>query len=59
MRKLRGDRAAVQAGLRQYEDSGMHRFVLMLIANRLGPDNYATELERQASLYVQDRALSR
>jgi hypothetical protein len=30
----------------------------MMIANRLGPDNYATELERQASLYVQDRALS-
>jgi hypothetical protein len=52
MRTLRGNRTEVQAGLRQYEDLGVHRFVLMMIANRLGPDNYATELERQASLYV-------
>ena len=52
MRALRGNRAEVQAGLRQYEDLGIHRFVLMMIANRLGPDNYATELEKQAALYV-------
>jgi probable F420-dependent oxidoreductase len=52
MRTLRGNRAEVQAGLRQYEDLGVHRLVIMMIANRLGPENYATELERQASLYV-------
>lgn len=52
MRALRGNRAEAQAGLRQYEDLGIHRFVLMMIANRLGPDNYATELEKQAALYV-------
>jgi alkanesulfonate monooxygenase SsuD/methylene tetrahydromethanopterin reductase-like flavin-dependent oxidoreductase (luciferase family) len=52
MRTLRGNRTEVQAGLHQYEDLGIHRFVLMMIANRLGPDNYATEVERQAALYV-------
>jgi probable F420-dependent oxidoreductase len=52
MRTLRGNRAEVQAGLRQYEDLGVHRLVIMMIANRLGPDNYAAELERQVSLYV-------
>jgi probable F420-dependent oxidoreductase len=52
MRTLRGNRAEVQSGLRQYEDLGMHRFVLTLIANRLSPDNYATELERLAALYI-------
>jgi probable F420-dependent oxidoreductase len=51
-RGLRGDRAAIQAGLREYEDTGTHRFVLMLIGERLSPDNYATELERLAALYV-------
>ena len=52
MRTLRGDRGEVQSGLHQYEDLGVHRFVVMMIANRLGNDNYASELERTASLYV-------
>jgi probable F420-dependent oxidoreductase len=51
-RGLRGDRAAIQGGLREYEDTGTHRFVLMLIGERLSPDNYATELKRLAALYV-------
>lgn len=49
---VRGDRAEIQAGLRQYEDLGVPRFVLMLIAKRLGQDNFATELERIAELYI-------
>jgi hypothetical protein len=52
MRALRGNRAEVHSGLRQYEDLGMHRFVLQMVANRLTPENYATELERQSELYV-------
>src|SRR3984893_10820003 len=34
-RGLRGDRGEVQAGLRQYQDAGAHRFVLALIGARL------------------------
>ncbi|HVA12846.1 MAG TPA: TIGR03619 family F420-dependent LLM class oxidoreductase [Candidatus Binataceae bacterium] len=52
MRALRGDRAEVQEGLRQYAELGIHRFVVMMIANRLNDDNYAAELERIASLYI-------
>jgi len=51
-RSLRGDRAAVQSGLREYEDTGTHRFVLAMIGERLTADNYAAELERLAALYV-------
>jgi probable F420-dependent oxidoreductase len=51
-RSLRGDRAAVQSGLREYEDVGTHRFVLALIGERLTANNYAAELERLAALYV-------
>jgi probable F420-dependent oxidoreductase len=52
MRTLRGNRDEVQGGLRQYENIGVHRFVVMMIANRLGDDNYAAEIERIASLYI-------
>jgi probable F420-dependent oxidoreductase len=51
-RGLRGDRGEVQAGLRQYQDAGAHRFVLALIGARLTATNYASELERLAALYV-------
>jgi len=60
-RELRGDRAAVQAGLKEYEDAGVHRFVLMLVGERLKkPDqddsdrteSYGDELERLAALYI-------
>jgi probable F420-dependent oxidoreductase len=51
-RELRGDRAAVRAGLREYEEAGVHRFVLMLIASRLDRQSYAAELERLAALYI-------
>jgi probable F420-dependent oxidoreductase len=51
-RELRGDRNAVQAGLKEYEDAGVHRFVLMLIGGRLDPQSYAPELERLAALYI-------
>jgi len=60
-RELRGDRAAVQAGLKEYEDAGVHRFVLMLVGERLKKldqhdldrtESYATELERLAALYI-------
>ena len=51
-RSLRGDRTAVQAGLREYEDAGTHRFVLALIGERLSSSNYSSELERLAALYV-------
>lgn len=49
---LRGGRAEVQAGLRQYEDLGVPRFVVMLIAKKLGPDNFESELERIAESYI-------
>lgn len=51
-RELRGDRQVVQAGLREYEDAGVHRFVLMLIGSRLDRQSYAAELERLAALYI-------
>jgi probable F420-dependent oxidoreductase len=51
-RSLRGDRAAVQSGLREYEDTGTHRFVIAMIGERLTAANYAAELERLAGLYV-------
>jgi probable F420-dependent oxidoreductase len=51
-RELRGDRAAVQAGLREYEAAGVHRFVLMLIGGRLDRQSYTGELERLATLYI-------
>ncbi len=51
-RELRGGRAEVHSGLRQYEDVGVHRFVIMQIGGRLDQQNYAPELERLASLYV-------
>ncbi len=49
---LRGGRPEVQTGLRQYEDLGVPRFVVMLIANRLGPDNFESELQRIAESYI-------
>ncbi len=51
-RELRGERADVQTGLKQYADAGAHRFVLMLIGGQLRPDSYAAELRRLAALYV-------
>jgi probable F420-dependent oxidoreductase len=51
-REFRGDRAAIQTGLRQYEDAGVHRFVIMLVGARMDAARYASELERLASLYV-------
>jgi len=51
-REFRGGRAEVQAGLRQYEDAGVHRFVIMLVGVRLDATRYQPELERLASLYV-------
>jgi probable F420-dependent oxidoreductase len=51
-RELRGNRAEVQTGLRQYEDVGVHRFIIMQIGGRLDRQNYESELERLASLYV-------
>ena len=42
----------MQAGLRQYEDLGVPRFVVMLIAKRLGPDNFESELQRIAESYI-------
>ncbi|HKV53974.1 MAG TPA: LLM class F420-dependent oxidoreductase [Candidatus Binataceae bacterium] len=51
-RERRGDRAAVQASLREYEDVGVHRFVIMQIGGRLDTQNYSSELERFASMYV-------
>jgi len=51
-RNLRGDRAAVQSGLREYEDTGTHRFVLALIGERLTAENTQAELERLAALYL-------
>ncbi|HEX4209350.1 MAG TPA: LLM class F420-dependent oxidoreductase [Candidatus Binataceae bacterium] len=51
-RELRGDRVAVQAGLKEYEDVGVHRFVLMLIGGRVDRQSCAAELERLSALYV-------
>ncbi len=51
-RELRGARAEVQGGLEQYAAAGAHRFVVMMLDGRLRPDNYRSELERIASLYV-------
>lgn len=51
-RELRGSRSDVQAGLKEYEDVGVHRFIIMQIGGRLDAPNYSSELERLASLYV-------
>jgi probable F420-dependent oxidoreductase len=51
-RELRGNRAQVRQGLKQYEDVGVHRFIIMQLGGRLGASNYSVELERLASLYV-------
>jgi probable F420-dependent oxidoreductase len=51
-RELRGERAEVQAGLKQYAAAGAHRCVLMLIGAQLKPESYAAELRRLAALYV-------
>lgn len=51
-RELRGNRSEVQDGLRQYEDAGVHRFIIMQIGGRLDARNYSSELERVASTYV-------
>ncbi|HVN88329.1 MAG TPA: LLM class F420-dependent oxidoreductase [Candidatus Binataceae bacterium] len=51
-RELRGDRASVQSGLREYEDAGAHRFVIMQIGTRMTHSTYQAELERLAALYV-------
>lgn len=51
-RELRGDRASVQSGLREYEEVGAHRFVIMQIGARMTATTYEAELERLAALYV-------
>jgi alkanesulfonate monooxygenase SsuD/methylene tetrahydromethanopterin reductase-like flavin-dependent oxidoreductase (luciferase family) len=51
-RGLRGDRAAVQSGLREYQDAGAERFVLALIGTRMTASEYENELERLAALYI-------
>jgi hypothetical protein len=51
-REMRGNRAQVQNGLKQYEDVGVHRFIIMQIGGPLDAANYSSELERLASLYV-------
>ena len=51
-REMRGNRAQVQSGLKQYEDVGVHRFIIMQIGGPLDAANYSSELERLASLYV-------
>jgi probable F420-dependent oxidoreductase len=51
-RELRGDRASVQSGLREYEDVGAHRFVIMQIGSRMTASTYEAELERLAALYL-------
>ncbi|MGH7934112.1 MAG: LLM class F420-dependent oxidoreductase [Candidatus Binataceae bacterium] len=51
-RGLKGDRAAVQDGLKQYEDAGAQRFVLLLVADRFDARSYDSVLERLAALYV-------
>ena len=51
-RELRGNRAEVQKGLEQYEDVGVHRFIIMQLGGRLDAQNCGPELERLASLYI-------
>ena len=51
-RELRGSRTEVQQGLKQYEDVGVHRFIIMQIGGRFDAANYSSELERLASLYL-------
>jgi probable F420-dependent oxidoreductase len=51
-REFRGNRAEVQSGLRQYEDVGVHRLIIMQLGGRLDATHYSSELERMASLYV-------
>ncbi|MGH7843168.1 MAG: LLM class F420-dependent oxidoreductase [Candidatus Binataceae bacterium] len=51
-RGLRGDRAGVQSGLREYRDAGAERFVLMLVGARMPASEYEHELERLAGLYI-------
>ena len=51
-RELRGDRTSVQSGLREYQDAGAGRFVIMSIGSRMTQTSYEAELERLASLYV-------
>jgi probable F420-dependent oxidoreductase len=51
-REFRGNRSEVQNGLRQYEDVGVERFIIMQIGGRLDVANYSSELERIASLYI-------
>jgi probable F420-dependent oxidoreductase len=51
-RGLRGDRAAVQSGLREYQDAGAERFVLALIGTHMTASEYENELERLAALYI-------
>jgi probable F420-dependent oxidoreductase len=51
-RGLRGDRAAIQSGLREYQEAGAQRFVLMQIGARMSAADYEGELERLAALYV-------
>ena len=51
-RELRGDRASVQSGLREYQEAGAHRFVIMQIGSRMTVTTYEAELERLAALYI-------
>jgi probable F420-dependent oxidoreductase len=51
-RELRGSRSEIQNGLEQYEDAGVHRFIIMQVGGRLDAVNYSPELERIASLYI-------
>jgi len=51
-RNLRGDRASVQSGLREYQDAGAERFVIMLVGARMNANEYVNDLERLASLYI-------
>jgi len=51
-RELRGDRASVQSGLREYKEAGAHRFVIMQIGARMTDATYEAELERLAGLYL-------
>jgi alkanesulfonate monooxygenase SsuD/methylene tetrahydromethanopterin reductase-like flavin-dependent oxidoreductase (luciferase family) len=51
-RELRGDRAGVQRGRREYQEAGAHRFVIMQIGTRMTAATYETEIERLAALYV-------
>src|SRR5262249_61507437 len=56
-RELRGDRAGVQSGLREYEDAGAHRFVIMQIGSRMTSATYEAELQRLAALYLYPPAI--